>query len=195
MWTPRPLPVVGPSVRALLVMHSAVLGNGRLSTANCVYAQSAPQPPDATVWAMAAVMGEEAVPQPMLTGLDLPDSAHVVAVVKRPAALSLRELGTWARTQATRIARATHTDRGSELMIYSQAAKLVEELGELHAELLGRSKRQRASKSQTFSDASLRGELADVILATAVLAEILHVDLADAVASKIATIDARNSST
>jgi NTP pyrophosphatase (non-canonical NTP hydrolase) len=128
------------------------------------------------------------VPQPTITGLDVPIPTLLGT---RRASLSLRELSTWSRRQVARIARATHTDQSSELMVYAQAAKLVEEVGELHAEILGRSKRQRQGKDQIFDQGSLEAELADVVLATAVLAEVLRVNLAEAISSKMEIIEAR----
>jgi len=138
----------------------------------------------------------------MLDGLDIPAAAQAAASAgldgaeaqphhARVRRLSVREVSRWARTQAARIARETHTDRSSDVFAYAQAAKLVEEVGELHAELLGRSKRQRTGKLRQYTDETLAGELADVVLATALLAEIVGVDLSDAVTSKIAVIDAR----
>jgi NTP pyrophosphatase (non-canonical NTP hydrolase) len=127
--------------------------------------------------------------QPMLAGLDaLPTKAGP----HRRKDLTVREIASWARRQVTRIARTTHSDRSGELFAYRQAAKLVEEVGELHAEMLGRSKVQRSSKTQEFDQTSLENELADVLLATTLLAEILGVDVASAVRAKMEIIDARN---
>jgi NTP pyrophosphatase (non-canonical NTP hydrolase) len=126
--------------------------------------------------------------QPMLAGLE------GLSVGERPLKrrdLTFREVSSWARRQVSRIARVTHVDRSGELLVYRQAAKLVEEVGELHAEILGRSKVQRASKDHEFNQANLEGELADVVLATSLLAEILGVDLDAAVQAKIHVINSR----
>lgn len=117
----------------------------------------------------------------------IPQSRHT----RRRKDLSVRELSSWARTQLGRISRLTHTDRSGELMLYRQAAKLVEEVGELHAEILGRSRVQREGKVRVFDQESIEGEFADVILATAVLAQILNVDLEAAIARKMIVVDER----
>jgi NTP pyrophosphatase (non-canonical NTP hydrolase) len=77
-----------------------------------------------------------------------------------------------------------------ELFLYQQAAKLVEEVGELHSELLGRSRLQREEKG-AFTRESLAEECADVAITLAILAEVLELDLADAIASKMRKVDDR----
>jgi NTP pyrophosphatase (non-canonical NTP hydrolase) len=75
--------------------------------------------------------------------------------------------------------------------VLAQAVKLGEEVGELHAEVLGRLKRQRRSKGTRFDDRSLRGELADVVICVAILAHTTGVDLGAALEEKMAEIDRR----
>jgi NTP pyrophosphatase (non-canonical NTP hydrolase) len=72
-----------------------------------------------------------------------------------------------------------------EMFALAQTAKLGEEVGELQAEVLGAIKYCRADKAAQFTPESLAGELADVMVCTMLLAEILDVDLARAVATKI----------
>jgi NTP pyrophosphatase (non-canonical NTP hydrolase) len=65
-------------------------------------------------------------------------------------------------------------------------------VGELHAEVLGRTKFQRAAKAARYDEASLAGELADVTICVAILSEMLGADLNQAVVAKIAKLEARS---
>lgn len=155
---------------------------------------------------MASSVAQPWQPQPVLEGFEslgspdgpgsasglVPDGAEPQPLQPRTRRLTLADVSRWARAQVSRIARETHSDRAGDLLAYAQAAKLVEEVGELHAELLGRSKRQRTDKIREFTDDTLAAELADVVLATALLAEIVGVDLSTAVTGKIAVINARS---
>jgi len=78
-----------------------------------------------------------------------------------------------------------------ELFVYQQAAKLTEEVGELHAELLGRSKMQRTDKEKSYCSDSLAAEMADVAICLAILAEATHIDLQKAIISKMKTVESR----
>jgi len=89
------------------------------------------------------------------------------------------------------LAGKSQTDRNSELFLYTQAAKLVEEVGELHAALLSRSRLQRIEKATKFDRDTLGDELADVIICTAILADVVNVDLAEALVRKMAVVDRR----
>jgi NTP pyrophosphatase (non-canonical NTP hydrolase) len=101
--------------------------------------------------------------------------------------ISLREAAVWANQQAKRLAANFGLDMtvDREMFALAQTAKLGEEVGELQAEVLGAIKYCRADKIAQFTDESLAGELADVMVCTMLLAEILDVDLAHAVATKI----------
>jgi NTP pyrophosphatase (non-canonical NTP hydrolase) len=108
-------------------------------------------------------------------------------VSDRPQDMSLREVADWAGQQAKRIASNFGMDMAGdkELFALAQTAKLGEEVGELHAEVLGAIRYCRADKADQFTLDSLAGELADVLVCTALLAEIFEVDLPAAVSGKI----------
>jgi NTP pyrophosphatase (non-canonical NTP hydrolase) len=126
--------------------------------------------------------------QPTLLGLEVPASTNSR---RRKRDVSLAEVSSWARRQVSWIARRSHADSRSELFLYTQAAKLVEEVGELHAQLLGRSKLQRHGKTKEFSQAGLEGEFADVVICAVILAQVAGVDLGKALLAKMDTVDER----
>jgi NTP pyrophosphatase (non-canonical NTP hydrolase) len=126
--------------------------------------------------------------QPTLLGLEVAASP---SPRRRRRELSLAEVNSWARRQVSWIARRAQADRSSELFLYTQAAKLVEEVGELHAQLLGRSKLQRRGKGQEFNQACLEGEFADVVICTVILAQVAGVDLGKALVAKMEAVDER----
>lgn len=101
--------------------------------------------------------------------------------------VSLREAAGWASQQARRLAAnfGLDTTGDRDMFALAQTAKLGEEVGELQAEVLGAIRYCRADKLAQFTKESLSGELADVLVCTMLLAEILDVDLASAVANKI----------
>jgi NTP pyrophosphatase (non-canonical NTP hydrolase) len=74
----------------------------------------------------------------------------------------------------------------------AQSVKLGEEVGELQAEVLGALEFQRREKAARYSRDTLGGELADVMVCVALLADTFGVDLAQAVGSKIEQLEARN---
>ena len=106
--------------------------------------------------------------------------------------LTLRQVCAWANRQARRLADGHGlTEQDRDLFLLAQTVKLGEEVGELHAEVLGRTKFQRAAKAARYNDASLAGELADVTICVAILSEMLGADLNQAIAAKIAKLEAR----
>lgn len=106
--------------------------------------------------------------------------------------LTIREVCEWANRQARRLADGYGLTEGDyELFLLAQTVKLGEEVGELHAEVLGRTKYQRAAKADRYDESSLAGELADVTICLAILSEMLGADLSQAVRSKIAKLEAR----
>jgi NTP pyrophosphatase (non-canonical NTP hydrolase) len=112
---------------------------------------------------------------------------HVAAVE-----LTLRQVCEWASKQARRLADGYGlTEQDRDLFLLAQTVKLSEEVGELHAEVLGRTKFQRAAKAARYNDASLAGELADVTICVAILSELLGADLNQAIVAKIAKLEAR----
>lgn len=110
--------------------------------------------------------------------------------------ISLRDLAQWAEGEGRRLATSFGFESGSDSdhgsFVLAQAVKLGEEVGELHAEVLGALGYQRKEKVAQYSSDTLGGELADVVVCVALLAQILDVDLARAVSSKIEHLDARN---
>ena len=112
-----------------------------------------------------------------------------------PPDMSLRQLSDWAQGQARRLAAGFGLDAtgaDSAYFALAQTVKLGEEVGELHAEVLGALKYHRADKVGQYHPGSLGGELADVMVCLALLAQILDVDLAQAVTAKIGHLEARN---
>lgn len=107
--------------------------------------------------------------------------------------ISLREAASWASQQAKRLAANFGLDLAGDrdMFALAQTAKLGEEVGELQAEVLGSLKYCRTDKVAQFTPESLAGELADVLVCTMLLAEILDVDLARAVANKIGSLRER----
>jgi NTP pyrophosphatase (non-canonical NTP hydrolase) len=109
--------------------------------------------------------------------------------------LSLRELSEWATGQAKRLAANFNLDPEAEtdraFFALAQATKLGEEVGELHAEVLGAVRYHRADKAGRYTADTLGGELADVTVCLALLARILDIDLAAAVGEKIGHLNAR----
>jgi NTP pyrophosphatase (non-canonical NTP hydrolase) len=112
-----------------------------------------------------------------------------------PDDLTFRELARWAEGQARHIATKFRLgpDAGTSRAFFAlaQAVKLGEEVGELHAEILGALSYQRPDKGSEFSHDTLGGELADVLVCLAILAQTLDVDLAAAVTDKIRHLDRR----
>lgn len=126
-------------------------------------------------------------------------SGNGVAVTQQPGLptadgveLTLRQVCDWASRQARRLADGYGlAEQEWDQFLLAQTVKLGEEVGELHAEVLGRTRYQRAAKADRYDDASLAGELADVTICVAILSEMLGADLNQAVRSKIAKLDAR----
>ena len=84
--------------------------------------------------------------QPALVGLEAVPTA--TRRTRRSHVLDFRELARWAHVQVDWIAAKSRTDRRSDLFLFTQAAKLVEEVGELHAELLARIFRDLVSRDR-----------------------------------------------
>ena len=110
--------------------------------------------------------------------------------------LSLRDLAQFAEGEARRLAANfgfDPTGRGGHVSLaLAHAVKLGEEVGELQAEVLGALDYQRREKAGRYSRDTLGGELADVMVCVALLADTFGVDLAQAVGSKIEQLEARN---
>ena len=110
--------------------------------------------------------------------------------------MSLRDLAQFAAGEARRLAANFGFDptaRGGHVSFaLAQTVKLGEEVGELQAEVLGALEYQRSDKAGRYSRDTLGGELADVMVCVALLADTFGVDLARAVGSKIEQLEARN---
>jgi NTP pyrophosphatase (non-canonical NTP hydrolase) len=111
-----------------------------------------------------------------------------------PDDMSLGELSKWADQQAKRLAANFGLDASSDNAYFAlaQTVKLGEEVGELHAEVLGALKYYRSDKAGRYRAETLAGELADVMVCVALLSRILDVDLAKAVCEKVLHLEARN---
>lgn len=128
--------------------------------------------------------------QLVLSGLDLEDK-HANVVPLKPHGLGLQAFQRWTHRQSRVVlSRSGHLDRDS--LIFAQAVKLGEEMGELYAEVLGRTGLQRADKLATLTDDGLAEELADVLICAGVLAALIGVDLPSAVSRKVEKIERRN---
>jgi NTP pyrophosphatase (non-canonical NTP hydrolase) len=108
--------------------------------------------------------------------------------------MPLRDLSQWAGQQAKRLAQNFGLDASgdSDFFALAQTVKLGEEVGELHAEVLGALRYHRPDKADRFGADTLAGEVADVMVCLALLSQILHVDLAKAVSEKVDYLEARN---
>jgi NTP pyrophosphatase (non-canonical NTP hydrolase) len=110
-----------------------------------------------------------------------------------PPDLSVRDLAQFAEGEARRIAANFGLDPTNRAYFaLARTVKLGEEVGELQAEVLGALELQRREKAGRFSRDTLGGELADVMVCVALVADTFGVDLARAVASKIEQLEARN---
>lgn len=127
--------------------------------------------------------------QPALLDLGLAPQSEARRPAKR--ALRVRDVSVWAGKQVRWIAARSQASLSSDLFIYEQAAKLVEEVGELHGQLLGRSRLQRSDKHELYDTAGLAAELADVAICVAIVSEVLDIDLASALEAKMQIVDER----
>lgn len=118
----------------------------------------------------------------------------MTSVSVQQADLSLRDAANWASEQAKRLAANFGLDatQDRDLFALAQTAKLGEEVGELHAEVLGAIRYCRSDKAERFTPDTLAGELADVMVCAFLLADILDVDLPAAIAGKIGYLKQRD---
>ena len=105
--------------------------------------------------------------------------------------LRLKDLSRWASRVSNVLARRAQLDGRGESFLLAQTVKLGEEVGELYAEVLGAARMQRDSKGDRYSTESLRGEIADVAICLAIIADLVGVDLEEALVEKFAVIDER----
>ena len=128
--------------------------------------------------------------QPMLLLDELIPPARRLSVVRRRE-LRLKDLSHWADIQVGRLSRFTNLGRTSEMFLYTQLAKLTEEVGELSAEILARSKLQRTDKMGRYSVEGLESEIADVLICTSIIARMLDIDINEAVGAKVEVLEER----
>lgn len=134
--------------------------------------------------------GSEQGDEFQLTLLDLATiSAHRERVPRRE--LRVKEVSRWAARVARKLARTAGLEGRADSFLLAQTIKLGEEVGELYAEVLGAARLQRESKGDRYSTETLRGELADVTICVAIIAELVGVNLEEALVEKMAVIDER----
>lgn len=107
-------------------------------------------------------------------------------------ALRVRDLSMWCRHTVGVIARRTGADTRDHGFLLAQTVKLGEEVGELHAEVLGLIGQQRVDKGVEYSVDSLGAELADVVICAGILAEVTGVDLSRALMGKMERVTDRS---
>lgn len=78
-----------------------------------------------------------------------------------------------------------------EKRILARTVKLTEELGELCDEVLSFGSMQRKDKLDNHDKNNLPGEFADVMITTLLLAEVMNVDIEEALKAKIEKINSR----
>jgi NTP pyrophosphatase (non-canonical NTP hydrolase) len=105
--------------------------------------------------------------------------------------MDLNELPRFAAMQQKKFKKAdagVYTDRER---VFLQLAKLGEEYGELCEQILGAANAQHVHKAGKCSPEKLASEFADVALVLAILADVMGVDLGDAIEKKIVVINER----
>ncbi|MEV5570128.1 hypothetical protein AB0L06_08760 [Spirillospora sp. NPDC052269] len=105
--------------------------------------------------------------------------------------MTLAELGRWADRQGMLLAEKFNlgdSEQDRAFFLLAAAAKLGEEAGELHREVLGSIRHQRAEKLEQFTLQSAADEIADVIICAAILAARMGVDVESAVRDKVARV-------
>lgn len=101
------------------------------------------------------------------------------------------ELLQWVRVQSKKIdAKFADEIKTEKEIEFAQVIKLMEEVGELSNEVLGRYNLQRNRGVECDKDA-LTHEVADVLITTLVVASRFDVDVNNALAEKIKKIDER----
>ncbi|MBU1974884.1 MAG: hypothetical protein KKG59_00615 [Nanoarchaeota archaeon] len=104
--------------------------------------------------------------------------------------MQLSELLEFAKTEHKRLLKFYNIEDSKKLR-YPIVLKIMEELGELSEQVLAGNSIQRTEKLEDNSS-STKDEIADVLLATLVLAENMGVDVETALKEKIDKIKKRN---
>jgi NTP pyrophosphatase (non-canonical NTP hydrolase) len=81
--------------------------------------------------------------------------------------------------------------KDEEKRILARTVKLAEEFGELCDEVLGYNSLQRKDKLENRDENNLREEFADVVITTLLLAEVMGVDIEEALTLKMEKINKR----
>jgi len=106
--------------------------------------------------------------------------------------MELDELMDFITEESERLDQRDPHFKGQDKKILAGAVKLSEEVGELSDEILADFKLQREDKQyKEGSEDRLAGEVADVLISTLILAQILELDVEKALESKVKQIEAR----
>ncbi len=104
--------------------------------------------------------------------------------------MNLKELQAAAHDEQQRLERHYHLEE-EKVRVLAHMAKITEEVGELSEEVLAQVGMQRAAKLTRRDSENLKREVADVLYATAILADTLGVDLEQAMTERVKTIKKR----
>lgn len=109
--------------------------------------------------------------------------------------MKIKELTDYAALANDRLAKNNVKGFDDEKRVLHAAVKLNEEVGELCDAVLSHIGSQRGIKNAAHSPRHLENEIADAILATAILAQLVEVDMESALKSKMVKIDSRYDNT
>ncbi len=106
--------------------------------------------------------------------------------------MNFKELLQFIKTESERLINNYGQGLSSREIILSRTVKLNEEVGELCAEILALDNNQRKEKLLKMKEEdNLPNELADVVITTLLLAEVLDIDIKTALGNKIKKIKKR----
>jgi len=97
--------------------------------------------------------------------------------------MELKELKKIIKSEKETLINRSRVEETEKEKILLRAVKLNEEVGELCEEILNKFENQR--KEKIFNEKNLRGELADVIITTMLLADKLNIDVEIALDEKV----------
>lgn len=122
------------------------------------------------------------------------DRERPTNVVGRSTAVTVSEFVNWADRQADVVAKFVGLDRDSPTLLLAQAVKLSEEVGELHAKILGHIGMQRRDSERSFDIDAVGAEVADVTICAVVLSQLLGLNFEAALVNKLAVVNHRSAS-
>ena len=106
--------------------------------------------------------------------------------------MNFKELLQFIKSESERLVKKRGQESPLREIVLSRTVKLNEEVGELCAEILALDNDQRKEKlSKMKEEDNLPNELADVVITTLLLAEVLDVDIKTALENKIKKIKKR----